>query len=226
MPALKKRKVTLTCPHCGHTQEESAAAYSTTCKKCRQHIRVQELLRPAAQTKRASRKTRQVACFSCGTLLDVPASAKSTMCKRCSGYVDLNDYKINRSVSKNFCTKGTMIIEEGGFLFNTETTAGQVILKGRFIGKLTAEQSLEIHPNAQIKGTIQAAHLIIPPETRLAAAKPILVGSADIAGELAADLKGQHTVRLRTTARFFGKVEASNLLVEEGAVFVGTAKIG
>jgi cytoskeletal protein CcmA (bactofilin family) len=52
------------------------------------------------------------------------------------------------------------------------------------------------------------------------------VGGADIGGELAADLHATGAVRLKSTARYFGAVEAGNLAVESGAVFVGTARIG
>jgi cytoskeletal protein CcmA (bactofilin family) len=223
---MKKKKVVLACPKCGHEQEESAAAYSTTCKACRHHIRLADVLKPAANKKAPPPKKRTVTCFECGTSLQVPASAQSTMCKLCSSHVDLSDHQIAHSVSKNFRTKGTLILEESGYLFNTETTATHVVLKGRFIGKLRAEETLEIHPRAQIKGSIAAGRLIIPSATAFAWPEPIEVGGADISGELVGALRGTETVTLRATARVFGDIEARHLVVEEGAVFVGSARIG
>ncbi len=52
------------------------------------------------------------------------------------------------------------------------------------------------------------------------------MGAAEIAGELAANLLSPGTVRLKSTALFFGDIEAANLVVEAGAVFVGGARIG
>ena len=52
------------------------------------------------------------------------------------------------------------------------------------------------------------------------------VGAAEIGGELVANLQSAGTVLLRSTARFFGDVEAGNLVIESGAVFVGAAKVG
>ena len=49
---------------------------------------------------------------------------------------------------------------------------------------------------------------------------------AGIGGELAADLRATESVSLKSTARIFGNIEAKNLVVESGAVFVGRAKIG
>jgi cytoskeletal protein CcmA (bactofilin family) len=167
---------------------------------------------------------RRVTCFNCKTELDVPAVAQSTMCKRCSTHVDLRDYTIANATSKNFKTKGRFVIQEGAYLFNTDTTAGEVILKGRFLGKLYAEK-LEIYNSAELKGTFTADLLIIPPGQRFRWPNPLQLGGADISGELVADLRARQTVTLRATAKFFGDIEAGGLVIEPGAVFVGKAKI-
>src|SRR5687768_4378138 len=156
---MKQDKVLVACPKCGHTQHEPAAAYSSVCKKCRQYFRLEEVLRAAAQAGKPQvaphREVKQVTCFQCGTELEVSPSAQSTMCKRCSAHLDLRDYQISNAVSKNFRTRGRFVIEEGGFVFNTETVVADAVIKGRFLGKLTADNSLEIHRTAEIKGTFK-----------------------------------------------------------------------
>lgn len=225
---MKHDKVLVACPKCGHRQPEPRRAFSTVCKKCNQHFRVQEVLQPAAkvEVEELRRNYKEITCFNCGTELEVALTAQSTMCKRCSSHVDLRDYKITSAVSKNFKTKGSFVIEEGGFLFNTETIAGDVIIKGRLLGKLIAERSLEIHPTAEIKGTFKTAHLIIPTGSRFRWPETIGVVGAEIAGEWVANLQATGTVVLKAAARFFGDVQAGNLVVESGAVLVGDAKIG
>jgi cytoskeletal protein CcmA (bactofilin family) len=103
---------------------------------------------------------------------------------------------------------------------------GSAVIKGRFIGKLVAEGALEIHSSANIKGSLAAARLVIPSGHHFRWHEPLRVGGADIGGELVADLCATGAVRLKSTARYFGAVEAGNLVVESGAVFVGTARIG
>src|SRR6476469_8634008 len=101
MPASQQDKVSLTCPQCGHQQLEPRTAYSTVCKKCGQHLRVQELLKPsrkAADETGPGPERRRIRCFDCGAELEVPVSAESTMCKKCSRYVDLKDYQITSAV--------------------------------------------------------------------------------------------------------------------------------
>ena len=226
MPAKKQAKVLVTCPRCGHQQPEPRAAISTACKQCGQYIRVQEVLKPAARSPERPREIRKLTCFECGTDLEVAVNAQSTMCKRCSSHIDLRDYHISNAVSRNFKTKGQFVIELKGYLFNTETFVGDAIVKGKFLGKLVAERSLTIYSTADIKGTFKAGRLVIPAENHFRWKGEITVGAAEIAGELAANLRAAGVVVVRATGRLFGNVEARHLVVEEGAVMVGSANIG
>jgi cytoskeletal protein CcmA (bactofilin family) len=187
---------------------------------------MQEALRPAAKTSKVIIEQRRVRCFQCGAELEAPKAAASTMCKRCSGYVDLSDYRITQTVSKNFRTHGWLVVEEKGYVLNTEAVVGEAVIKGRLIGKLAAENTLEIHSSANIKGTFTAGLLVIPSGNHFRWPEPLRLGGAEIGGELVADLHCSGTIRLKSTARLFGDVEAANFVVESGAVFVGSIKIG
>ena len=225
MPAKKQDKILVTCPHCGHQQAEPRTGFSTVCKKCHQHLRVQEILHPAPKAVEKGPERKHITCFECGAELEVPVSAESTMCKKCSRYVDMKDYLINSAVSKNFKTKGSFVIDPKGYVFNTEAIVGDAVLKGRFLGKLYAERSLTIYSTAEIKGTFETARLIVPAANYFRWTKSVEVKSAEIAGELDANLLASDTVILRATARLFGNVKAANLVIEEGAVVVGRLQI-
>jgi cytoskeletal protein CcmA (bactofilin family) len=225
----KPDKVMVDCPHCGHSQAEPRGAFSTICKKCRGHIRIQEVSKKTARkaaAEPAPLERRHIVCFDCGTELDVALSAQSTMCKRCSSYIDLHDHHIANAVSKNFKTKGSFVIEPKGYVFNTEATVGEAVIKGRFLGKLVAERSLTIYSTAEIKGTFKTARLIIPALNHFRWKELIKAGAVEIAGELAANLQIEETLTLKSTARFFGNVRAKSLVVEAGAVLVGYLQIG
>ena len=171
-------------------------------------------------------KKKLITCFDCGAELEVPDSAESTICKRCSAYVDLHDYSITSALGKNFKTKGTFVVEPKGMVFNTDSIVGDAVIKGKFHGKLTVERSLTIYSTAEIKGTPTAGRLLIPEKNHFYWPAQINVGSAEITGELAADLRAEATVIVKATARLFGNVDARNLVVEEGAVIVGKMHIG
>ncbi len=225
MPPKLQDQVLVACPHCGHQQPQSRTAFSTICKQCGKHYRVQEALSPVHKAPERGPEQRRVSCFDCGTELDVPASAESTMCKRCGRYQDLHNYQITAAVSKNFRTRGRFVVEPKGYVFNTETLANEAVIKGRFHGKLTAE-SLTIHTGAEIKGTFKAAQLIIPAENHFRWPEPVRVASAEIAGEMAGTLEVSGTITLKSTARWFGDIVTKDLVVEEGAVVVGNLKVG
>ena len=226
MPASKQDKVLVACPHCGHPQAEPRTAFSTVCQKCRGHYHVQEALNPVRKAVVAAPEQRRVTCFDCGAELELPASADSTMCRRCSHYVDLKDYRIANAVSKNFKTKGKFSVETKGYVFNTEAIVGEAVIKGRFLGKLSVENSLTIYSTAQIQGGITAAKLIIPAANHFCWLETLKVGSAEIAGEFTGQLQAEGGIILKATARIFGDVEAQSLVVEEGAVVVGHLWIG
>jgi cytoskeletal protein CcmA (bactofilin family) len=226
MPSPKQDTVSVACPRCGYTQPEPRTAYSTICKNCQQNFRVQEALHPTGKTAGIVIEQKRVRCFECGTVLEAPKAAASTMCKRCSAYLDLSDYRITQTVSKNFRTHGWLVIEEKGYLLNTESRAAEAVVKGRIIGKLVAENTLELHSTANIKGTFTAGCLVIPSGNHFRWPSPLQMGGAEIAGELTADLVAAGTVRLKSTGRLFGNIHAANLVVEAGAVFVGRANVG
>jgi len=226
MATPKSKIVMVACPKCGHHQPEPSSAYSSICKKCQAHFRLEEALRPAAKPQKAAIELRRIRCFQCGTELEVSAAAESTMCKRCSSHVDLTDYKITTTVSKNFRTYGRLVIEEKGYVLNTDSLVGEAVIKGRFIGKLVAARTLEIHSSAIMKGSFTAGRLVIPAGHHLRWAETVQAGDVELGGELVANLRVTGTVLLKPTARLFGDVEAAGMVVEAGAVLVGRAKVG
>jgi cytoskeletal protein CcmA (bactofilin family) len=226
MPSAMPDKVSVACPSCGHRQLEPRSAYSSLCKKCRQHFRLDDVLHPTAPPVQAQVEQRHIRCYQCGTELAVPLAAKSSMCRRCSAHVDLTDYRITQTVSKNFRTHGRLVIEEKGYVLNSEAIVSEAVVKGRFIGKLKAAGTLEIHSSANIKGSFTAGCLVIPAGHHFRWSEPIQVEGATINGEWVGALIASGTVRLGSAARYFGVVEARNLVVEAGAVMVGTVRIG
>jgi len=227
---MKPQRVSVVCPRCGHAQQEPVAAYSSRCRKCGEHFRLEDVLRasarhPGGPRAEPSRGLRRVSCFQCGTELEVSPSAQSTMCKRCSGHVDLRDYEFASTVSKNFKTKGRCVLHEGACLLNTESTFGHAILKGKVIGRIAAD-ALEIHRTAEIKGGFTAGTLIIPADTVFRWRETVALNQADIAGELIANLQAVGVVKVRATGRLFGNIVGRGLEIEDGAVIVGSMKIG
>lgn len=219
-------KIPVACPHCGHVQPEPREAFSTICKRCRRHFRVQDVLNPAPAPPKPNTKLRRLVCFDCGGEVDVTPTAQSSMCKRCGAYLDIRDYRITNAVSKNFKTQGKFVVEPTGYVFNCEAQVGEAIIRGRFLGKLATRGTMTIYSGAELKGTITAGHLVIPAGNHFRWKDPIIVGSAEILGELVASLRAEASIVLKQTSRIFGDIEARDLVVEAGAVLVGQMRVG
>ena len=226
MPRSTQDRILVHCPHCGGHQPEPREVISTICRACGAHLLVPDDLQPQPRPQPARLAVKRITCFDCPAQIDVAVTAESTMCKRCGAYIDLRDYQITNAFCRNFRTKGTFVVETKGYVFNTEAMVGEAILKGRFLGKLVAERTLTIYSSAQIKGTFQAARLVIPAANHFHWTELIRVGSVEVAGELEANLRVDGTVLLKATARMFGGIEAKNLVIEDGAVVVGPARVG
>jgi cytoskeletal protein CcmA (bactofilin family)/ribosomal protein S27E len=226
MPPPQRDRIPVTCPRCGHLQLEPRTGYSTICKKCYQHFRLDEARRLPARPAKPPPEQRQVQCFQCGTALSVPGGASTTLCKRCGSHVDLTDYRITQTVSKNFRTHGRLVIEEKGQVLNSEALVGEAVVRGRFIGKLVATGVLEINSSASFQGSFTAGRLVIPAGHYFRWAEPLRFEAAEIRGELVGSLQAAGTVWLRANARLFGAVQARNFVVESGAVVVATVRIG
>jgi cytoskeletal protein CcmA (bactofilin family) len=228
MAGAKADRVAVTCPRCGNIQHEPRAVVSTVCRTCQTHIQVKTAAHsgPSPLGNGQRGPVRSVTCFRCGTLLDVVPQAESTMCKRCGDYVDLRDYIITSAVSKNFRTHGRFVVEEKGYVINADCEVGEAVVKGRFIGNLRARDRLEIHTGAHLQGSFQTALLVIPSGQVFRRPHPLHVGGAEISGEFVTDLRVDKTVTLKSTARFFGDILAAHLVVEPGALLVGSLRIG
>ena len=226
MPVKKQDQVLVACPHCGHKQAEPRTAISTLCRKCGRHLELEQILRPTHKAAAPAPRQQHITCFECGAGLAVPVSAESTMCKWCSSYVDLHDYRIISAVAKNFRTKGLLVIDPKGYVFNTETLVGEAVIRGKFHGKLAVERSLTVYSTAEIKGNLTTGQLVIPADNCFRWPDTLQIGSAEIAGEFSGRLSARNGVVLKATARVFGDVEAKNLVVEAGAVVVGKLWVG
>jgi cytoskeletal protein CcmA (bactofilin family) len=218
----------VSCPKCGHSQSEPSSGYSTVCKKCRANFRLEEKSAGSAvhEVARFEIAKRRINCFQCGTDLEVPEAAESTMCKRCSSHVDLRDYSISQTVSKNFRTYGRLVIEEKGYVLNTDSLVGEAVIKGRVIGKIAARRRLEIHSGAHIKGSFTTECLVIPARQHFLWPVALKLGGAEIGGEMVGNIVSTGTIFLKGGSRFFGDIETRDLVVESGAVLVGNVKIG
>lgn len=83
---------------------------------------------------------------------------------------------------------------------------GDASIDGKLQGEVHADQLLVISEGAMVEADIRARRLVV-------------------SGTLRGDICQSGTVEIRRTAKMFGRIEATNLVVESGAVFDGMVAV-
>ena len=189
MPASKQEKVLVACPHCGHSQPEPRAAFSTICKKCGCNYQVKEARSPAPKAVEVAFERKRITCFECGREAGrARQRAQSSMCKWCSRYIDLQDYRIANAVPGISKPRARSLLNRKAMFSTPKPSPATPSSRDDFTESWLRSGSLTIYSTAEIKGSFTAGHLIIPAENHFRWKEPINAGSAEIAGELAANL--------------------------------------
>jgi len=211
-------KITVACPHCHATQQESEHARSTFCRKCGKHIELDKRAETPAPAQpegpglmdRLSRffqreKVRQVNCLHCNAPQTVSSLAKSGSCVQCGHYLDFRDIKVDGNFSKVACAAALVIGKVNGNLVCS--TTAHVRTKGRVLGSITARQ------------------LIIEKQADVDFVRPLHVGTAEINGKISARIFAD-SVTINKNGALEGAVTAKSIKIERGGIFHGDLVIG
>lgn len=107
--------------------------------------------------------TRQVACTHCGGACDVGQRAMSIFCPHCRKRLILEDYKITTYYAvRDFSTCGDIVVEKTGHVV-APIKVGNLTVKGKVQGQITARGEVNIGKSGSIKGEIEAASIVIEP---------------------------------------------------------------
>lgn len=99
------------------------------------------------------------------------------------------------------------MIGEGTVLEGTLSSAGDIHIRGRLIGKVEAEGRVVLAQEGVVEGEL-------------------LASNADIAGRVEGDVRVETRLILKGTARIEGNIYTNRLVMEEGAVYNGQCEMG
>jgi len=126
---------------------------------------------------------------------------------------------LNSSIKKKMKTSSPSNTKESGGAFNLNILAEGSKINGTFIS----------HSDTRICGTIEgdlkADGIIYVTEDGFVEGN-IEGNTVNIAGSVKGDINGTHKVFLAETAKVDGSISSDRLVMEEGAVFHGTCKVG
>lgn len=243
--AKSPAKVGVECPHCGFKQQEYAAAKSTLCRQCGKHFVVapervearpildvtegavlsQSLLRRFEGIWNRPRLT-SVHCFDCGATQELNSAATSTICPACSVHMDLRDYKINGSFSRNLRTQGEVHITATGDVSSNHLLCRSAVIDGKLRGSLRCLEKAEFRAAGKMQGKITARQIVIGKKANVQFFRQLKVGSIEICGTMAGEILAETVVTIRRTGALEGNVTAKAINVEKGGRFSGQLVIG
>ncbi len=170
-------------------------------------------------------KTRTAHCFECTAWHEISSSAQSTTCKACGAYVDLQDYKINGSFSRNIKTRGTLYLGSKGDLSSSKIICEQATIHGKMRGNLTCPGKVTIRVQGRLYGSLEAGQLIVEKGSEVVFSRPIRASGVEVHGVMTGQIMSDSHVTIFKSGSLDGAVDATGFTVERGGCFQGELTI-
>ena len=170
-------------------------------------------------------KQRTARCFECHSAHEVNSSATSSTCKACGAYIDLQDYKINGSFSRNIKTRGAVYLGTKGDLSSSKVLCDQATLHGKMRGNLLCTGRVTVRVQGRLYGTVEAGELVIEKGSEVVFSRPVKTSGAEIYGHMSGQVACDGHVNIHKTGLLDGAVEATGFSVERGGFFQGELTI-
>ena len=83
---------------------------------------------------------------------------------------------------------------------------GNLRIDGKFEGEINSSGTMHIGPDGELKAEVN-------------------VGSSIVEGKVTGNITAQDKIELRSSAKLFGDIKATRLIINEGVVFVGKCEV-
>lgn len=115
----------------------------------------------APSTKSTATAGKIVVCTHCSQPTEVGKKAMSIFCPHCKKRLILEDFKIQSYYAvRDFATCGDIVVEKSGHVV-APIKVGNLTVKGKVQGRVTARGHVTIHKTGWLKGDIEAPVLHI-----------------------------------------------------------------
>ena len=166
-------------------------------------------------------RQRTAHCFECSSAHEVSSTAQSSTCKACGAYIDLQDYKINGSFSRNIQTRGSVYLSSKGDLSSSKIVCSQATLHGKMRGNLTCDGLVTLRMQGRLLGTIEAGEMIIEKGSEVVFSRPLKASTVSVHGKMSGQILSDSHVTILKTGSLDGAVMATGFTVEKGGIFSG-----
>ncbi len=166
-----------------------------------------------------------VRCFDCNGEQEAGAAAQSATCKHCGAYIDLQNYKISGSFSRDIKTAGSLLVLARADLASSKVMCGSATIYGKVRANLYCSGDVTIRYDGKLYGEIEGRHLHVEKGAAVECVRPLRVTSAEIEGRIEANIFCEGPLIVRRTGHLIGKLTAKGFDVEKGGRFDGDLTI-
>ncbi len=166
-----------------------------------------------------------VRCFECGEEQTVSSSAQSATCRKCSAYIDLQNYKIAGTFSRDIKTCGSLLVLARADLASNRVLCGSATIYGKVRANLYCSGDVVVRYDGKFHGDLEGRHLVVEKGSSVEFLRPVRVSSAVIEGRVTADLSVDGPVTVRRHGWLSGSTVARSFMTDQGGKFDGDLQI-
>ena len=170
-------------------------------------------------------RQRTASCFECSSSHEVNNTAQSSTCKACGAYIDLQDYKISGSFSRNIKTRGSVYLSSKGDLSSSRIVCSQATLHGKMRGNLNCDGMVTLRMQGRLPGSIEAGEIIIEKGSEVIFSRPLKASAVAVHGKMSGRILSDSHVTIFKSGSLDGAVYATGFTVEKGGIFQGELTI-
>ncbi|MCF7790616.1 MAG: polymer-forming cytoskeletal protein [Victivallales bacterium] len=104
---------------------------------------------------------RKLFCYKCGKEIIADKNAQAVICKYCYQRNDLSDHKLKTIFGAVIQTHGQLYLQKKGIIATSTIQVGNAVIRGKVIGDITAQGSVEILKKGEVRGNITCRSLIV-----------------------------------------------------------------
>ncbi len=165
-------------------------------------------------------------CFECNSSHEVSTTATSATCKACGAYIDLQDYKINSSFSRNIKTRGSVYLGSKGDLSSSKIICSEATLHGKMRGNLHCDGEVTIRVQGKLLGTVETTGpVVIEKGSDVQFSRPLKAASLEVHGKMSGHVASDTHVTISKSGSLEGDVIAAGFTVEKGGLYQGELTI-
>ena len=170
-------------------------------------------------------RQRTAHCFECSSAHEVSTTAQSSTCKACGAYIDLQDYKISGSFSRNIKTRGSVYLSSKGDLSSSKIVCSQATLHGKMRGNLQCEGLVTVRMQGRLPGSVETGEMIIEKGSDVVFSRPLKASAVAVHGKMSGQILSDSHVTIHKSGSLDGNVNATGFTVEKGGIFQGELTI-